>query len=160
EISENRAKEIVEKLDKNAKIIGNKLSFNNKEFTIINNKELNNKIKKLIEEQKLNEGTPSEIKLLDKSMLKEMIIDETKEKGKLDFFTEIKGHEMDAIQVKPGVFSTKQGIALYKWGRENYELGVNTAEDALQIWSEIKNRKPNQRETEYIKMGFNKELEK
>lgn len=160
DITENRAKEIIEKFDKSAKINGTKFSFNNKDFTIISNTEVKDKIKKLIDEQKLSDGTSGNIKVLDKAMLKKMITEETKEKGKLDFFTEIKGHEMDAIQVKSGVFSTKQGIALYKWGRENYELGVNTVEDALEIWAEIKNRKPNQREIDYIKMGFNKELEK
>jgi hypothetical protein len=160
-ITENRAKEIIEaKFDKNAKIVVNKLFFNNKEFEIITNDEIKSKVKILIKDKKLNEGKPSEIKIADKGLLKKMIIEESKEGGKLDFFTEIKDHEMDGIQIKKGVFTTKLGIALYKWGRENYELGINTADDALKIWEEIKGRKPNQREMEYIKMGFNKELEK
>jgi hypothetical protein len=161
DITENRANEIVkQKYDKNAKIQGNKLFFNNKEFTISSNKEIQESIKKLIHDQKLNTGKSGDIKIMDKGMIRKMIIDETKEGGKLDFFTDIKGHEMDGIQVKPGIFSTKVSIALYKWGRSNYELGVNTVENAIDIWSEIKNRKTNQREIEYITMGFNKELEK
>lgn len=161
DITENRAKEIIEqKFDANAKISGGKLFFNNKEFSIITNEEIKNKIKKLIKDKKLNERNSSEIKIADKGLLKKLIIEQTKEGGKLDFFTEIKGHEMDGVQVKKGVFTTKSGIALYKWGRENYELGVNTSDDALKIWEEIKARKPNQREIEYIIMGFNKELEK
>lgn len=161
DITENRAKEIIEqKFDKNAKITGNKLFFNNKEFEIIGNNEIKSKVKNLIKDKKLNEGKSSEIKIMDKSLLKKMIIEESKDGGKLDFFSEIKGHEMDAVQIKKGVFTTNLGIALYKWGRENYELGVNTLDDALKIWEEIKSRKPNQRESEYIKMGFNKELEK
>lgn len=161
DISENRAKEIIEqKFDANARISGDKLFFNKKEFSIITNDEIKNKVKKLIKDKKLNEGNRSEIKIADKGLLKKAIIEQTKEGGKLDFFTEIKGHEMDGVQVKKGVFTTKSGIALYKWGRENYELGVNTSDDALKIWEEIKARKPNQRETDYIIMGFNKELEK
>jgi hypothetical protein len=161
DITENRAKEIIEqKFDANAKISSGKLFFNNKEFSIITNDEIKNKVKKLIKDKKLNEGNNSEIKIADKGLLKKIIIEQTKEGGKLDFFTEIKGHEMDGVQVKKGVFTTKSGIALYKWGRENYELGVNTSDDALKIWEEIKARKPNQREIEYIIMGFNKELEK
>ncbi len=161
DITENRAKEIIDKkFDSNAKIVNNKLYFNNKEFIIISNDEIKTGIKKLISENKLNEGKSSDLKIVDKGLLKKSIINETKAGGKLDYFTEIKGHEMDGIQVKQGLFSTKQNIALYKWGRANYELGVNTFEDAVEIWGEIKNRKPNQREIDYIKMGFNKELEK
>lgn len=161
DITENRAKEIIDKkFDSNAKIVNNKLFFNKKEFTIISNDEIKTGIKKLISENKLNEGKSSDLKIVDKGLLKKSIINETKAGGKLDYFTEIKDHEMDGIQVKQGLFSTKQNIALYKWGRANYELGVNTFEDAVEIWGEIKNRKPNQREIDYIKMGFNKELEK
>lgn len=161
DITENRAKEIIEqKYDSTAKINDNKLFFNNKEFMIISNDELKNSITKLIEKEKLNEGKASDLKIADKALLRKIIIDESKVGGKLDFFTEIKGHEMDGIQVKKGIFSTKQNIAIYKWGRANFEMGVNTFDDAIEIWGEIKGRKANQREIDYIKMGFNKELEK
>ncbi|MNU15439.1 hypothetical protein D3C71_35740 [compost metagenome] len=161
DITENRANEIIEqKFDKKAKIDGNILFFNNKKLSIISTEEIKTKVKNLINEKKLNKGEANQIKFADKALLKKIIIKETTDGGKLDFFTEIKGHENDAIQVKPGVFSTKNGIALYKWGRGNYELGVNKVEDALNIWEEIKDRKPSQREIEYITLGFNKELEK
>jgi hypothetical protein len=160
-ITENRADEIIKQnYDKNTKLTENVLSFNNKKFTVIKNDEIKTKVKILIAEKKLADGKPSDLKIADKALLKKLVIEESKEGGKLDFFSSIKGHEMDGIQIKSGVFSTNLGIALYKWGRQNYEAGVNTVEDALNIWSEIKNRKPNQREIEYIKMGFNKELEK
>lgn len=161
EITENRANEIIkENYDKKAKIKGNKLIFNNKKFTIISTKEIRKAVLELIEKEKLSIGEKSNLKLLSKEELKSLVLKESKEGGKLDFFTEIKGHEYDGIQVKPGVISTKSGIALYKWGRANFELGVNTVEDALSNWSELKGRQANQREKEYIVMGFNKELEK
>jgi len=161
DITENRAKEIIaKKYDSKAKINGNKLFFNNKEFTIISSNEIKSGITKLITDEKLNEGKATDLKIADKAILRNTVIKESKVGGKLDFFTEIKGHEMDAIQVKKGLFSTKQGIALYKWGRANFEIGVNTAADALEIWSDIKGRKASQKEIDYIKMGFNKELEK
>ena len=65
-------------------------------------------------------------------------IEESKEGGSFDFFTEIKGKEYKAIQVKPGVFSTNSGIALYKWGRACFEVGVNTVEDAYAIFAKFK----------------------
>lgn len=161
DITENRAKEIIDqKFDNAAKIDGNILFFNNKKWLIISSEEIKNKVKMLIADKKLSEGESGKIKFADKALLKIIIIKETAEGGKLDFFTEIKGHEMDGIQIKPGVFSTKMGIALYKWGRENYELGVNNIEDTLKIWEEIKGRKPTKKEVDYITLGFNKELEK
>ena len=92
--------------------------------------------------------------------MKNIILIETKKGGQLDYFTEIKGKENDAIQIKPRVFSTKLGIALYKWGRATFENGVNTLEDSYKIYEEFKGRDLNQKEKDYIKLGFNKELEK
>ncbi len=161
DITENRANEIItQKYDPNAKINGDKLFFNNKNFTIISSQVIKKNVLDLIEVQKLSIGDPSSMKILTKDELKKVVLIESKENGKLDFFTEIKGHEMDGIQIKPGLFSTKIGIALYKWGRANFELGVNTVEDALEFWAEFKGRPANIRENEYIKLGFNKELEK
>lgn len=161
DISENRANEIIkEKYDTKAKIEGDKLYFNKKKLRIISNKEIKENVLDLIEKQKLNIVDKSNVKVLSKGNLKKIVLKESKEGGKLDFFTEIKGHEMDGIQIKPGIFGTKIGIALYKWGRANFDLGTNTVEDALEFWAEFKGRQPNQREKDYIRLGFNKELEK
>ena len=161
EISENRAAEFIkEGYDPMARIEGNKLYSNNKVLNIISNKEIREDILALIETQSLADGDSSQIKMLSKEQLKAIVLAETKEGGKLDFFTEIKGREMEGVQIKQGIFTTRIGIALYKWGRANFELGVNTAEDALEFWTELKGRQPNKREETYIRKGFNKELEK
>jgi hypothetical protein len=161
DITENRATEIIkENYDLKAKIDGSNLYFNSKKLKIISNKEIKSNVLDLIEKQKLSIGDSSNVKILSKEELRNIVLTESKEGGKLDFFTEIKGHEMDGIQIKPGLFSTKISIALYKWGRVNFDLGVNTVEDALEFWAEFKGRQPNQRERDYIKLGFNKELEK
>lgn len=161
DITENRANEIInEKYDPQAKIEGNELIFNNTKLTIISTEEINKAVLKLIEKKKLNIIDNSTIQLLSKEEIKTFILTESKEGGKLDFFTEIKGHENDGIQVKPGIFDTKLGIALYKWGRANFEIGTNTIEDAFEFWTEFKGREINGKEKVYIKMGFNKELEK
>ena len=161
DITENRANEIIkEKYDPKAKIKDNKLTFNNNKLTIISTEKIRNSVLKLIEKENLSVGNNSSLKILSKDEIKQFVLIESKEGGKLDFFTEIKGHEYDGIQVKPGVFSTKSGIALYKWGRANFEIGTNTIEDAFEFWAEFKGRKINEKEKDYIKMGFNKELEK
>jgi len=92
--------------------------------------------------------------------LRNLILNESKSGGRLDFFTPIKGHEWDAVQIKPKLIDTKLGMALYEWGKATRQLGVPTVEEALTLWSQLKERKADERETGYITSGFNKELEK
>jgi hypothetical protein len=72
----------------------------------------------LIEEKGLAIGDSSKIKLLSKADLRKIVLAESKEGGNFDFFTEIKGHEMDAIQIKPGVISTKIGSLYINGGKQ------------------------------------------
>ena len=161
DITENRANEIIkEKYDTTAIISNGKLNFNGKEFVIIPNKKIEEAVLTLIKKEKLDQKDPSDIILPSKKELKNYILTETKAGGKLDFFTEIKGKEFDGVQIKQGVFSTKQSVALYKWGRACNDLGVNAIEDVYEIYSEYKQKELNQRDKEYIKMGFDKEWEK
>ena len=161
DITENRANELInEKYDSTAIIENGILKFNQKNFQIIRNDDIEKVVIDLIKNEKLDKKKPSDIMLPSKEELKNYILAETAVGGQLDFFTEIKGHEYDGIQIKPGVFSTKLGIALYKWGRACYDIGVNTIDDTYEIYSEFKGRELNRKELDYIKMGFNKELEK
>jgi acyl-CoA-binding protein len=161
DITENRAMEIMkENYAPDAKIEGSLFYFNGKKLRIISNREIRNGVVDLIEKQKLNAGESSKVKMLSKDEIKMVVLEQSKPGGRLDFFTEIKGREMEGIQIKPGLFDTRIGIALYNWGRANFDLGVNTIEDALAIWAELKGRPANQREKDYIKLGFDKDLEK
>ena len=90
--------------------------------------------------EKLDKNRPSNIKLTSASQIKTYILIETKKGGKLDYFTNIKGKEFDGVQIKPGVFTTKGSIALYKWGRACFSMGVNTVEDAYEIFIEFKQK--------------------
>jgi hypothetical protein len=98
--------------------------------------------------------------LLVKEKLKKEIIKESKEKGKYDFFTPIKGHEYDGSQIKPGVFASNIEVALIKWGMVNSNLGVKSLQEAYAIFAEFKGREVTQKEKECIKIGFNHELDK
>src|SRR5690554_3950166 len=161
DITENRAKEILkEKYDPNSSIENGKLNFNAKEFRIITSQEIENAVLSLIKIEELNKKDPSEIILPSKNEIKSFILTETKESGQLDFFTEIKGKEYDGVQIKPGVFTTNQSVALYKWGRACFDIGVNTVENAYEIFSEHQGKPVNERDKEYIKSGFYKEWEK
>lgn len=161
DITENRANEIIkEKYDTTAFINNGILKFNDKEFKIISNQEIEQAVFALIKKEKLNKKKPSDITLPSKYEIKSFILTETKEGGKLDYFTEIKGKEYDGVQIKPGVFTTKQSIALYQWGRACFDIGVNTVEDVYEIFAEYKGKPVNERDKEYIKAGFYKEWEK
>ena len=161
DITENRANEIIkEKYDTTATIENGMLKFNGKVFKIISNKEIEEAVSTLIKKQKLDKKKPSEIKLLSKKEIKSFIIAETKQGGQLDFFTEIKGKEYDGVQIKQGVFTTKQSVALYRWGRACFDIGVNAVEDVYDIFAEHQGKPVNARDKEYLKAGFYKEWEK
>jgi hypothetical protein len=136
------------------------LIFNGKRFDIISNKAIEEAVLELIKAEKLDQKKPSKIMLHEKSELQAFILSETEKGGNLDFFTEIKGKEYDAVQIKPAVFTTKQSVAFYKWGRACFELGVNTVEDAYEIFEKFKGTQLNSRDKDYIKAGFDKEWEK
>jgi len=160
DITENRAKELVEEgYDSTARIEKGVLIFNAKKFKIIPEEKIGSTVWALLEKEKINTRQPSEMVIPSKGQLQEYVLSLMVEGGELDFFTPIKGKEYNGIQVKPGVFSTNLGIALYKWGRACYEIGVNTEQDTYDIFAAYKGRALNARETEYIKMGFYKALE-
>lgn len=95
---------------------------------------------------------------LSQAEIKSFIILETRQGGKLDFFTEIKGKEYDASQVKPGLFMTNLEMALYKWGLANFQIGVENENTALKIFEEFKGRELNIREKDLIPMGYRNDL--
>ncbi|UUV20754.1 hypothetical protein [Paenimyroides aestuarii] len=160
DITENRANEIIEeKYDTTATIDNGKLKFNGKEFKIISSQEIEQAVSALIKKEKLNKKKPSDIMLPSRNEIRSFILTETKEGGKLDFFTEIKGKEYDGVQIKAGVFTTIQSVALYNWGRACFDIGVNTIDDAYEIFAEHKGKPVNERDKEYIKAGFYKEWE-
>jgi len=161
DITENRATEIInEKYDTTATIKNGILKFNGKEFKIISNQQIEEAVIALIKKEKLNKKKPSDIVMPSKNEIKKYILAETKKGGKLDFFTEIKGKEYDGVQIKQGVFSTKHSVALYKWGRACFDLGVNSVEDAYDIFAEYQGKPVSDSDKEYIKAGFYKEWEK
>lgn len=95
---------------------------------------------------------------LSQAEIKSFILAETKQGGKLDFFTEIKDKEYNASQVKPGLYMTNIEMALYKWGLANFQLGVESEKTALKIFEEFKGKELNIREKDLIPMGYRNDL--
>lgn len=160
DITENRAKELMqEKYDPAATLRQNKLTFHGKQFVVIPEADIEAAVLDLIAKEQLDKLPPSQMIIPSQEELKTFILSESKEGGKLDFFTEIKGKENDGVQIKPGVFSTNRSVALYKWGRACFEIGVNTVADAQDIYAAFQGRAVSEREKDYIRMGFFKEWE-
>ena len=158
DITENRALEIIKnQYDPNAYIDGDVLHFNGKKLSIISNDDIENAVETLIKTNKLDKNKASKFRFISKKETEEYVLSETKEGGKLDFFTEVKDKKYDGVQIKPGLFTTYQSIALYKWGRACFDLGVETIEDAYDLYIMIKGESLSEKEELYIKMGFNNE---
>lgn len=162
DIAENRANELIKTgYDPEGAIRDGKLHFNGKNYTITPNDAMKRAIIDLINTEHLDVAGSPTMKILSKDELHAKILAETKEGGKLDFFTPIKGKEMQAIQLKPGLFDSRIDFALYNWGKDNFDLGVATLDEAYAIFSEFRRGRPlNIREKECIKNGFERTLEK
>jgi hypothetical protein len=159
DIAENRANELVKAgYDPASAIADGKIRFNANSYTIISNAEIKKAVIHLINAEHLADTTG--IIMPSGKEIHAQILKETKPGGQLDYFTPIKGHEMDGIQIKPGLFDTRIGIALYNWGKANKDLGVATLDEAFAIFAEFKGRNLNIREEDYIKLGYEKGLEK
>ena len=160
DLTENRAKELVRNhYDPKAKITGNTLYFNRTRRRILGNSRIRTLLVALIAEKGLAKGDSTDVKYRTRAETEAYVLKATAKGGELDFFTAVKGHEYDGVEIKPGKFSTKLGIALYQWGKACFDLGVNTPEDAWRVFAKFKGRALNQRERDYIKMGFERALE-
>jgi hypothetical protein len=159
-ITENRANELIrENYDTAARIVNGQLLFKGKSHTIISNAEIEAAVLALIKKEKLDKKKPSDVFLPLKSTLRKYIVAESKAGGSLDYFTEIKGKEFNGVQVKPGLFANNYSVALYKWGRACFELGLNTIDDAYSIFEEIHQKALSDKDKATIKKGFYKEWE-
>ena len=161
EIAENRANELIkEKYDPAATIQDGVLTFNNSRYTITPNEKTKAAVMELIKKEHFDVDVATGVKVLSKEELHAMILKETGEGGKLDFFTPIKGKEMEGIQVKPGLFATRREYALIKWGEAAWDLGVMDLDEAYSIFADFRGRALNMPEKESIKFGFEKKLDK
>lgn len=91
--------------------------------------------------------------------MRKQIIEDSKPGGGLDFFSPIKGHETEEVEVKDGIWTTRLGLALYDWGKATQSLGIKTAAEALDIWAEFKGRAVNATEKENISLGYRRAWE-
>ncbi|AMM50459.1 hypothetical protein TH61_03650 [Rufibacter sp. DG15C] len=106
----------------------------------------------------LGQNTQATNEVSSQSDLKAYILKESQEGGKFDFFTSIKGHEYDGLQVKPGIYAANISLAIYKWGKAVSDAGIKSLDEVYAIYSDYRKRPLNDREKAYLKKGFDGEL--
>jgi hypothetical protein len=155
DLTENRAREIAANgYDPAAVLEKGHLVLGGSTLKVIPSRQVRAEVLRLIRSEKLAQLEAGSTRILSGQEAKAFVLAESQKGGKLDYFTAIQGKEYDGIQIKPGVFTTNLGAALYRWGKATAQLGINTVEDALAIFAEFRGRALNGREQEYIKLGF------
>jgi hypothetical protein len=89
------------------------------------------------------------------------ILKESKDGGKLDFWTPIKGHEYDGELLQSGpttkdnIYASKKEIAVVKWAFSLTKLGVKK-NDLISLYEELKGRKLRSDDITLIDIGIKK----
>ncbi len=88
------------------------------------------------------------------------ILSESKDGGKLDFWTPIKGHEYDGLLLEKGsnIIVTKRELAVIKWALVLTKNGISKTE-IVSLYEELKSRKIRADELQLIDMGIKKASE-
>ena len=78
------------------------------------------------------------------------LIKESKNKGKLDYWTPIKGHELDGERIEHDFYVCKEDAALIKWTYKLTITGVKNKADIVSLYEELKGREANNNGLNYI----------
>ena len=87
-------------------------------------------------------------------------IKESKKNGKLDYWTPIKGHELDGERLEHDYYVSKEDAALIKWTIKLTTTGVKNKADIISLYEELKGRQVSSVELNYIDYAYHKALEK
>ena len=88
------------------------------------------------------------------------LIKESKKSGKLDYWTPIKGHELDGERIEHDFYVSKEDAALIKWTYQLTITGVKSKADIISLYEELKGRQTSNSELSYIDYAYHKALEK
>ncbi|MBV8388967.1 MAG: hypothetical protein JO080_04115 [Mucilaginibacter sp.] len=87
------------------------------------------------------------------------LIKASKKNGKLDYWTPIKGHELDGERIEHDFYVSKEDAALIKWSYQLTVTGIKNKADIISLYEELKGRKVSDSELTYIDYGYQKALE-
>lgn len=88
------------------------------------------------------------------------IIKESKNNGKLDYWTPIKGHEFDGEKMERDFYVSKEDAALIKWTYQLTITGVKNKPDIISLYEELKGRQASNNELNYIDYAYHRAIEK
>lgn len=87
-------------------------------------------------------------------------IKESKNHGKLDYWTPIKGHEFEGERIEHDFYASKDDAAIIKWSYALASSGLKNKTDIISLYEELKGRPIYQTELNYIDYGYKKAIEK
>ncbi|HEY9003773.1 MAG TPA: hypothetical protein VIM89_20630 [Mucilaginibacter sp.] len=88
------------------------------------------------------------------------LIKESKKNGKLDYWTPIKGHELDGERIEHDLYVSKEDAALIKWTFQLTITSVKNKADIISLYEELRGRQASNSELNYIDYAYRKALEK
>lgn len=88
------------------------------------------------------------------------LVRESKNNGKLDYWTPIKGHEFEGEKVEHDFYASKEDVAIIKWAYALTTSGLKNKADIISIFEELKGREIQPTELNYIDYGYKKAMDK
>lgn len=146
QITENRAKELINIKNNDFKIINNVLNFNNKKFQILLYKDVIGEAMKVAKEKILNDQSEK----IDN--IEEYIQTESKG-GKFDFKNVVDKYEGAFINFD-GILYNKKDFAILMWGAAVKNSGITELNKVQSLWEKINERKLTEPELKALKKGF------
>jgi hypothetical protein len=89
-----------------------------------------------------------------------VFIKESKNQGKLDYWSPIKGHEFESQKIERDLYVSKGNAAIIKWAYDLTASGLKDKTDIISLYEDLKKRKISKDELTYIDYGYNKALGK
>ena len=88
------------------------------------------------------------------------LVRESKNNGKLDYWTPIKGHEFEGEKVEHDFYASKVDVAIIKWSYALTTSGLKNKADIISLFEELKGREIQPTELNYIDYGYKKAMDK
>jgi hypothetical protein len=85
---------------------------------------------------------------------------ESKNNGKLDYWTPIKGHEFEGEKIEHDFYASKGDAAIIKWAYAVTSFGLKNKADIISLYEELKGREIQPTELNYIDYGYKKAIDK
>lgn len=98
----------------------------------------------------------SSFKLTDE--MRSKLISASKNNGKLDYWSQIKGHEFEGERIEPDWYVAKEDAAIIRWTYDLTTSGLKDKNAIISLYEDLKRRKVSKNELAYINYGYNKAI--